>query len=274
MFIILKSKIFHILILFILTFASITILTNQIKENHEAKIVSGFKDKIEIVKKSNLDKEVLYSSYNIIKLVYKDKELISSPDAYFITFYFIRDGFDQDEVNNYLGYFVYDQTFEGEYEIIYIQRLSSSALSTKKMNNLCYLLMFTLFFVASAMYFFIDNKNLKFNLKVSNLISVSVSNEPIEAFASIDNYVRLAKLFEKCISSSSEGLIIFKGNEVIFHNIMADKFVLNCKITDDHIKELSNKITNGIIKEEYKKDKNTYFIETKKLEVRNLLCYY
>ncbi len=273
MFIILKSKIFHIVVLLLLTIISTSLLTNASREYNESKIVSSFKDKLEVVKYSNIDKEVLYSRYNIIKLIYKDKEIVSSPDAYFITFYFIRDGFDQSKVNNYLGYFVYDQSFEGEYEIVYIQRLSSNDLIDRNINNLCYILTFSLFFIAAAMYVFIDNKNLKFNYKVSQLISASVSNEPTEAFASIENYVRLAKLFEKCISSSSEGLIIFKDHEAIFHNKMADKFVMNCKITDDHIMELSKKISTGIIKEEYKKGSNTYFIETKKLEVRKDVYY-
>lgn len=273
MYTILKSKIFHLIVLFILLFTSCYILSEASLNNKKEMVIKSFEEKLVIIKKQNVNKDELYVNYKIIQLIYVNKELVSSPNAYKIPYYFDSSTYKEDEVNYNLGYFVFDQSFLGEQEILYIYYLDSNELSNHDFLYPCYLLMFFLYIIIGGTYWFIDNKNLKFNYKLNKLLANNVVRDPIDTYTEIEDYVMSCKLFEKCISSSYEGLIIFKDNKIVFFNKAASKFINKEELADEYLRNISKTLSDDLIKEEYQKGEATYFIETKKLEVKSFVYY-
>lgn len=270
---ILKNRYLHLFVLFLIVVFFNVSLNINFNNKIETQLVDSFHEHIKLIKNSEIDKDSLYVNHNIIQLIYKDKEIVSKPNSYNIIFYFDTKDFNQYEINNNLGYFLFDKSLVGEYEILYIKRLSTSEVIDNNFLYLSSLLSFITYILICFIYLGIENKHFKFNNNLKTIINNDFVDDHDKTFLEIKKYVMFSKLFQKCISFSPEALIVLQDDKIIFYNNQADKFLLNDQFRDINILEFSKKKN---FEKYYSTENEYYFIETKLIEIRNELynCMY
>lgn len=238
---ILKNRYLHLFVLFLIVVFFNVSLNINFNNKIETQLVDSFHEHIKLIKNSEIDKDSLYVNHNIIQLIYKDKEIVSKPNSYNIIFYFDTKDFNQYEINNNLGYFLFYKSFVGEYEILYIKRLSTSEVIDNNFLYLSSLLSFITYILICFIYLGIENKHFKFNNNLKTIINNDFVDDHDKTFLEIKKYVMFSKLFQKCISFSPEALIVLQDDKIIFYNNQADKFLLNDQFRDINILEFSKK---------------------------------
>lgn len=222
--------------------------SNNLKDSQ----MSIMKNEINIIHNSEVDIDLLYSDYNIIKLVYSDGVLIEYPSAYLI-----KDKFDvsNDEYviyKDYKGYYAYcnlDDT-------LYIKRINHSVLDT---TNFTVMLLFILFVVYTLIVMLYVR-----NVKIRNSTYKDILNKIDKTSSNLNFESEYMESFQRIADNQSfsyisseynniyKNAVIFVNSktEVIYNNIIGEIFVVekeDKKYLIDH-EELNKSFQSSDIK--------------------------
>ncbi|MFI3252657.1 MAG: hypothetical protein R3Y60_05925, partial [bacterium] len=133
-----KRLIIQFIIYVTLVISGLVLMNCIVIEDKKDTLITDYKNQIKLIETSDINTDVLLSSFNIIKLVYVDGVIVDSPKDYPPLYKFDVYSYNEEKVNfDNVGAFIYRYYVSGDTTTIYIQRLNSIDFKIQNMVYLC-----------------------------------------------------------------------------------------------------------------------------------------
>lgn len=243
-----KRLIIQFIIYVTLVISGLVLMNCIVIEDKKDTLITDYKNQIKLIETSDINTDVLLSSFNIIKLVYVDGVIVDSPKDYPPLYKFDVYSYNEEKVNfDNVGAFIYRYYVSGDTTTIYIQRLNSIDFKIQNMFYLCCFLGLIVIYMAVVL----SLELVKMKKKNHKDLSVTLFKEHIDQENDINNFyneietrTNLNHIYERFLSNGSNAIFLFNEDmNMIFHNNKANNYVVD----NGRFYEVENKDLNDLL---------------------------